>query len=351
MATREIKCSQAISEAHIQSMERDPSIFIYGVGVADPSGIFNTTLEPRKKFGKERVIDTPMSENSMTGVGVGAAMCGMRPVLVHARVDFLLLTMDQIVNHAAKWRYMAGGKLSVPLVIRAVVGRGWGQAAQHSQSLQALFAHIPGLQVAMPTTPYDAKGLLLQAMTSDMTTIFLEHRWLHEKTGPVPEEYYTIPFGKANVVREGKDVTLVAISHMLMEANIAAEELSKENISVEVIDPRTVRPLDEATILGSVQKTGRLVVADTGWKACGISAEIGALAAEKAFRYLKAPIVRVALPDTPTPCSPALEGIYYPTAKDIVHEIKTLLSKEHHLDRPEFSGLKPAKEKEFSGPF
>ena len=184
---REIKYVEAISEAHIQSMEKDPSVFIMGVGVDDPNGIFGSTREAFKKFGSKRVFETPMSENALTGIGIGASLCGLRPVLVHARNDFLLLTMDQIVNHAAKWRYMAGGKLSVPFLIRAIIGRGWGQAAQHSQSLQALFAHVPGLQVIMPSTPYDAKGLILASMESNHTTICIEHRWLYDKTGPVPE--------------------------------------------------------------------------------------------------------------------------------------------------------------------
>lgn len=349
MAEREIKYNQAISEAHIQSMERDPSVFLMGVGVADPTGLFGTTLEPRKKFGLSRVFDTPMSENTITGVGVGAALCGMRPVLVHARNDFLLLTMDQIVNHAAKWSYMAGGKLKVPFLIRAIIGRGWGQAAQHSQSLQALFAHIPGLQVIMPVTPYDAKGMILHAMESNMTTVCIEHRWLYEKTGPVPEKYYTVPFGKGRLVKEGKDVTIVAISHMVLEALTAVDELSKAGISAELIDPRSLRPLDEDMILSSVKKTGRLLVVDTGWKTCGISAEIAALAAEKALRYLKEPVVRLTLADVPTPCSPALEALYYPSPKDIASAAEKLVKGVSVAASGDSS--KPLREKEFTGPF
>lgn len=347
---REIKFSQAISEAHVQSMEKDESVFIMGVGVDDPKGIFGTTLEAHKRFGK-RVFDTPLSENTLTGVGVGAAMCGMRPVLVHARDDFFLLTMDQIINHAAKWRYMAGGKLNVPFLIRGIIGRGWGQAAQHSQSLQALFVHIPGLQVIMPSTPYDVKGLILSSMKSDRTTICIEHRWLYEKMGPVPEEPYTIPFGKGNVVRKGKDMTLVAISHMVLEAKTAAEECAKENIDVEIIDPRSLRPLDEELILESVKKTGRLVIADTGWKMCGVSAEISAVVAEKGFDFLKSPIVRITIPESPTPCSSILENAYYPNHKDIVHVVKTLIQGKAQKKTEESMTLRPAKEKEFSGPF
>lgn len=347
--TREIKYVQAISEAQIQAMDNDPSIFIFGVGVADPSGIFGSTVEARKKFGRPRVFDTPMSENTLTGIGVGAALCGMRPILVHARNDFLLLTMDQIVNHAAKWKYMAGGKLNSPLLIRAIIGRGWGQAAQHSQSLQALFAHIPGLQVIMPVSPYDAKGLILSSLESQRTTICIEHRWLYEKTGPVPEERYTIPFGKGNIVRKGKDVTLVAISHMVLEAKTVADELAKEGIDVEIIDPRSVRPLDEDMILESLKKTGRLVALDTAWISCGVTAEIAALAAEKGFKYLKAPVLRIGLPDVPTPCSSVLEAAYYPNAKSVAQSIRNLVAglnekiSHHETAKP--------KEKEFSGPF
>jgi pyruvate dehydrogenase E1 component beta subunit len=346
---RELKYNQAISEAHLQSMERDPSVFLMGVGIADPTGLFGTTLEPRKKFGPARVFDTPMSENTLTGVGVGAAMCGMRPVLIHARNDFLLLTMDQIVNHAAKWSYMAGGRLKVPFLIRAIIGRGWGQAGQHSQSLQALFAHIPGLQVIMPATPYDAKGMILAAMESSMTTVCIEHRWLYEKTGPVPEKHYTVPFGKGRLVQEGKDVTIVAISHMALEAMTAVDELSKAGISAELIDPRSLRPLDEDMILSSVKKTGRLLVVDTGWKSCGISAEIAALAAEKALRYLKEPVVRLTLADVPTPCSPVLEALYYPTPKDIVSSAEKLVKGSSAAVLGDSS--QPLREKEFTGPF
>ena len=351
MSAREIKYSQAIAEAHVQSMERDPGVFIFGVGVADPSGIFGTTAEARKRFGTGRVLDMPMSENTLTGMGVGAAMCGMRPVLVHARNDFLLLTMDQIVNHAAKWKYMCGGKLDTPVLIRAIIGRGWGQAAQHSQSLQALFAHIPGLNVIMPVAPYDAKGLLLAAMESPHTTVCIEHRWLYEKTGPVPEEHYTVPFGKGSIVRKGKDATIVAVSHMVLEAKTAADELAKEGIEVEILDPRSLRPLDEPLILESLKKTGRLVVADTGWKACGISAEVAAIAAEKGFRDLKAPVARITLPDAPTPCSSVLENVYYPNSKNLIHAVKSLVhgKAERHAEEPLVP--KSAKEKEFSGPF
>ncbi|MBI2915556.1 MAG: alpha-ketoacid dehydrogenase subunit beta [Elusimicrobia bacterium] len=306
-------------------------------------------MEARKRFGIPRVFDTPLSENTLTGIGVGAAICGMRPVLVHARNDFLLLTMDQIVNHAAKWKYMAGGKLSVPFLIRAIIGRGWGQAAQHSQSLQALFAHVPGLQVIMPSSPYDAKGLILESLQNDLTTVCIEHRWLYDKSGPVPEEFYTIPMGKGNLVKKGKDVTVVAISHMVLEAKTAALECEQEKIDLEIIDPRSLRPLDEDLICQSVKKTGRLIVADTGWKRCGLSAEIAALVAENCLRDLKQPVVRITLADTPTPCSSVLENAYYPTAKNIVHAAKNLVHGNSGAKDEVVASQKT--EKEFSGPF
>lgn len=347
---RIIKYAQAIDEAHVQSLEKFPEAFVMGVGVADATGIFGTTKAVTQKFGNTnppRVFDTPMSENTLTGMAVGAAITGMRPVLVHARNDFLLLTMDQIANHAAKWRYMSGGEFTTPFLIRAIVGRGWGQAAQHSQSLQSLFMHFPGLQVIMPVTAYDAKGLILAAMESDKTTICIEHRWLHEKAGPVPEEYYTIPLGKGRVVREGKDVTIVAISEMVLEAETAAGELEKEGISIEIIDPRTLRPLDTELILQSVKKTGRLVVCDTSWATAGASAEILAVVAEGAHGALKSAPKRITILDTPTPCSPALEAVFYPNPKMIVDAVRGMISGKDSREKHETD----TSTKQFSGAF
>lgn len=315
--TRQLKYSQALDEGLCQAMDWDPMVFVMGVGVDDPKGIFGTTLGAFKRFGARRVFDTPLSENALTGIAIGAALDGMRPVLVHARNDFLLLTMDQLVNHAAKWRYMSGGKLTVPLTVRAIIGRGWGQAAQHSQSLQALFMHVPGLKVVMPSSPHDAKGLLIAAIEDEAPVIVLEHRWLYDQVGPVPEEHYRVPIGQATVVREGTDVTIVAISHMVVEARKAAEALRTEGIEAEVIDLRTLAPLDKGTVLSSVRKTGRLVVADHAWRTCGAAAEIIAIAAEEALDALKAPARRITLPETPTPCAATLEKAYYPGAAEI----------------------------------
>ncbi len=350
-ADREITFREALDEGLCQAMEKDASVIVLGCGVDDCKGIFGTTVSATKKFGSKRVFDTPLSENALSGIGVGLALKGMHPLIVHARNDFLLLTMDQLVNHAAKWRYMTGGKLSVPLTVRAIIGRGWGQAAQHSQSLQALFAHVPGLKVVMPSNAYDAKGLLIAALQDKNPVIFIEHRWLFEHKAAVPEDFYSVPIGKGRVARAGNDVTIVAISHMVFEALQAAEALCKEEINAEIIDLRSIRPLDDEIILGSVRKTGRLVIADTAWKSFGISAEIAARVQEKLFGRLQAPILRVCLPDVPTPCSESLEKVYYPGAKEIQKAVKALLRNQHALPHDERALARNAETMSFEGPF
>ncbi|HNQ35364.1 MAG TPA: transketolase C-terminal domain-containing protein, partial [bacterium] len=270
------------------------------------------------------VFDTPLSENGITGVAVGSALAGRRPVLVHQRVDFMLLTMDQLVNHAAAWRRMFGGRLTVPLTIRAIIGRGWGSAAQHSQNLQALFSHVPGLKVVMPATAYDAKGLLLAAIADPDPVVFLEHRWLYDTVDEVPAGAYLVPLGKAVVRRPGRSVTVAAISHMAGEAEKAARLLAERGIEVEIIDLRTLRPLDLETVLASVEKTGRLVVADTGWRTGGVAAEVVAAVTERGFGLLRRAPVRVACPDLPTPAGPELEKAYYPGAAEILRAVEGL---------------------------
>lgn len=314
---RVLSYRDALLEAQRQLLAGRPEVYLLGEGIDDPGGVFGSTVGLAKEFGPGRVMDTPIAENGLTGIAAGSAMCGMRPIFIHMRMDFLPMCMDQIVNHAAKWRYMTGGKVTCPLVIRSIIGRGWGSAAQHSQALHGLFTHFAGLKVAVPASPYDAKGLLLAAVDDGNPVMFCEHRWLYDFKGYVPEEMYNAPFGKAVVRREGSDVTIVAVSLMVYEAVKAARELEKEGISAEVIDPRTIKPLDMETILASVKKTGRLVIADTGNMMTGISAEIAAQAAEKGFEYLKAPVLRVGLPDTPTPASPVLEQAFYPGVEDI----------------------------------
>lgn len=318
----------AIREALYQALELDPKVFVMGEGVDDPGGVFGTTLNLHKDFGRNRIFDLPIAENSFTGIAVGAAISGMRPVVVHMRMDFLLLSMDQIVNHASKWHYMFGGRQRVPLVIRSIIGRGWGSAAQHSQSLQGLFMHVPGIKIVMPSNAYDAKGLLLSSIADNNPVMFIEHRWLYDQKQHVPEEIYTIPFGKGMIKKEGKDVTVVSISFMVPESMQAAKRLQEEGIDIEVIDPRTLKPLDIELIVSSIKKTGRVIITDMGWKTGGVASEISAMINESAFEYLKAPILRVTLPDTPTPASPVLEKGFYPTSDNIVRAVKSLLGRD-----------------------
>jgi len=324
---RRLSYSLAINEALHQMMAHDPSVFLIGQGVKSPWYVGNTAAGLLKKFGSGRVIDTPVSENAITGTAVGAALVGMRPVVVHPRVDFMMYAMDPIINEAANWHYMFGGKSSVPVVIWGIINRGGEQAAQHSQSLHALFAHVPGLKVVMPSTPYDAKGLMIAAIEDDNPVVYMDDRWLYNLEGEVPEEIYSVPIGKGIIRREGKDVTLVANSYMVVESMKAAEDLEREGIDLEVIDLRSVKPLDETLLFESIKKTGRLVIADGGWKTCGMAAEISALISENIFDVLKAPIMRVTLPDAPAPASRTLEKEYYPNFKTIVHAVKAVLKK------------------------
>ncbi len=322
---RTITYVQAINEALCQLMEKDDRVFLIGQGVTSPWYVGTSTVGLIDRFGPERVIDTPVSENSITGTAVGAALAGMRPIVVHPRMDFMYYAMDQIANHAANWHYMFGGQLSVPLTIWGIINRGGEQAAQHSQAIQAMFAHIPGLKVVMPSTPYDAKGLLVASIEDENPVLFIDDRWLYNNRGNVPEELYSVPIGQGIIRKEGRDVTLAATSFMATQALKAARQMAKEGISVEVIDLRSIKPLDETLLLTSVRKTGRLAIADGGWKTYGIGAEISALVAEKGFGYLKAPIVRIALPDAPAPASRTLEKAYYPDADRIEAEVKKLL--------------------------
>jgi pyruvate dehydrogenase E1 component beta subunit len=292
----------------------------------------------------------------MTGVAIGSALVGMRPVMTHQRIDFALLAVEQIVNQAAKWHYMFGGQKCVPLVVRMIIGRGWGQGAQHSQSLEAWFAHVPGLKVVMPAGPYDAKGLLISSIEDNNPVIFLEHRWLYNVTGEVPEGVYRVPLGKANVIRQGKDITIVADSYMTLESIRAAEFLAKQGVSVEVVDIRTLRPLDEDTILGSVRKTGRLIAVDSGNITAGFGAEVVARAAEKAFASLKAPVKRIGLLDSPGPTSPGLTRYFYPRASHIIRAVKETLGLEMSRRDAEFEALDASvphdvPDKYFTGPF
>jgi pyruvate/2-oxoglutarate/acetoin dehydrogenase E1 component len=325
---RKLSYSLAINEALHQMMDGDPSVFLIGQGVKSPWYVGNTAKGLLEKFGPERVVDTPVSENAITGTAVGAALVGMRPVVVHPRVDFMMYAMDPVINEAANWHYMFGGKSSVPVVIWGIINRGGEQAAQHSQSLHAFFAHVPGLKVVMPSTPYDAKGLMVAAIKDNNPVIYMDDRWLYNLEGEVPKETYSVPIGKGIIRREGKDVTLVATSYMVVESVKASEELETEALEVEVIDLRSVKPLDETLLFDSIKKTGRLVIADGGWKTCGMAAEISALVSENVFDYLKAPVARVTLPDAPAPASRVLEKEYYPNSKTIADAVRVVLRRK-----------------------
>jgi pyruvate/2-oxoglutarate/acetoin dehydrogenase E1 component len=326
-SVRNLQYSLAINEALHQCMAADADVFLMGQGVKSPWYVGNTALGLLERFGARRVIDTPVSENAMTGAAVGAAIAGMKAVVVHPRIDFMLYAMDPVINQAANWFYMNGGKSSVPVVVWGIINRGGEQAAQHSQSLHATFAHIPGLKVVMPATPYDAKGLMVAAIRDPNPVVFLDDRWLYRTEGHVPQRCYEVPIGKAAVTVEGRDVTIVASSFLAVESLKAAKELETKGIGAEVIDLRTVKPLDAGAILASVEKTGRLVVADGGWRTCGIAAEVCALVAEHIPGRLKAPAIRVTLPDCPAPAAKTLEEDYYRYSRHIVEAVEKTIQK------------------------
>lgn len=316
---------EAVHEALDQAMSIDSRVFIMGQGVNDSVGMFGATTDLFKKHGKERVFETALSEAGMMGVAVGSAATGLRPFYCHNRPDFLMLAMDQIVNHASKLNYMSGGKCPIPLVVWATTGMGWGSAAQHSQALHGLFMHIPGLKIVMPSSPYDVKGLIASAIEDNNPVMFFEHRKLFNQRSHVPEELYKVPIGKAIVRKEGSDVTIIAVSQMVVESITAANELATKGISVELIDLRTVKPFDKELILNSVKKTGHVIIADTGWKTGGISAELSAFIVENAFADLKKGVVRIGCEDVPTPASYVLEDAFYKNHKDIVFNAKQVL--------------------------
>lgn len=315
---------QALNEALRQEMERDPNVFLFGEDVGQFGGCFGVTQGLFDQFGEKRVRDTPITESAIVGAATGAAAAGLRPVAEIMFVDFIGVALDQLFNQAAKIRFMFGGKAQIPMVLRAPQGAGIGAAAQHSQSLEAWFMHVPGLKVVMPSTPYDAKGLLIAAIRDNNPVVFLEHKLLYGIEGEVPDEPYTVELAQARVCREGEDVTIVATSKMVHTALEAAEKLANEGLSVEVVDPRTISPLDMGTIIESVKKTHGVVVAHEAVKTAGAGAEIAARVAEEAFDYLDAPIVRVGAPFTPVPFSPPLEQAFIPGVEQIVSAVKSL---------------------------
>ncbi len=318
----------ALKEALREEMQRDEKVFLMGEDIAEYGGAYKVTDGLFREFGKERVRNTPISEAAIIGTALGAAITGMRPVAELMYIDFTGVSMDQIVNQVAKIRYMVGGQLNVPLVIRTQGGAGRSSAAQHAQSLEAWFAHVPGLLVVMPSTPYDAKGLLKTAIRDDNPVMFIEHKLLYTEEGEIPEEEYTIPFGVADIKREGEDLTIVATSRMVLHTLAAAEELADEGIEAEVIDPRTLMPLDKETILNSVRKTNRLLIAHEAVGRGGFGAEIAAIAAREAFDYLDAPIERVAAAPVPVPFAPVMEKFVIPDKDDIVEAARKLVRYE-----------------------
>lgn len=340
-----LKYGEAIRAALIHAMEMDPTVFVMGIGVDDHKAVFGSTKDLVKRFGRGRVFDTPISEAAMTGVAIGAALGGMRPVHIHIRTDFLYLAMDQLLNLAAKWRSMFGGQMSLPIVVRAVIGRSWGQGAQHSQSLQSLFMHVPGIKIAMPTTPFDAQGLLLAAIIDPNPVLMIEHRLLYDIPGEVPDPCCEVPFGQTIIRRGGRDLTIVANSYMVVECLKAAEFLEEHGIDVEIVDPVCLVPMDRETILNSVRKTGKLLIVDTSWVTCGVSAEIAALVAENAFYALKQPIKRMGMQPVTCPVSKPLENAFYPNAKTITTEVFAMMGR----DLPNVEA--PVLSSNFKGPF
>ncbi len=324
MPERELTFGEAINEALAEEMRRDPRVFIVGEDVAEAGTPFKVLSGLVEEFGKDRVIDSPISEPGFTGVGVGAAMTGMRPVVDIMFGDFLTLAMDQIVNQAAKVHYMSGGKMKVPIVFRTTLGATRRSAAQHSQSLHAWLSHIPGLKVAVPSTPYDAKGLLKTAIRDENPVVFFEDKMMYKLKGPVPRQDFTIPFGVADVKRQGRDITLVATSSMVQVALAAADKLEQAGIQAEVIDPRTTSPLDRQSLIESARKTSRAIVIDEGYQAYGVTAEIASVIADGAFYDLDSPVKRMGAMDVPIPFSPALEDLTVPTPESVFDMARSL---------------------------
>jgi pyruvate/2-oxoglutarate/acetoin dehydrogenase E1 component len=325
---REITLSQAVNEAIAEEMRRDPTVFLLGEDVAEAGTPFKVLKGLVEEFGRDRIIDTPISEPGFTGIAVGAAMTGSRPIVDLMFGDFLFLIMDQICNQAAKTHYMSGGKLNVPMVLRTNLGATRRSAAQHSQSLHGLVAHIPGLKVALPSSAYEAKGLMKTAIRDNNPVVIFEDKLMYQEKAPVPEEEYLIPFGKANILKTGRDITFVATSSMVQVAQKAAAILSAEGIEAEIIDPRTIVPLDEETIVESVRKTSRAIVIDEGHQSFGVTAEIAARIAEKAFYHLDAPVQRMGAMDVPIPFSPALEDLTVPTPDGVADRARRVLKGE-----------------------
>jgi acetoin:2,6-dichlorophenolindophenol oxidoreductase subunit beta len=317
---------EALNEALNLAMDLDPNVFLLGQGIDDPLASFGVTKGLVEKYGSDRVFDVPLSEEAILGACVGAALTGSRPINFHNRPDFLLLAFNQLVTHASKITWMDNGQTKLPIVIWAAIGRGWGSGAQHSQAIQGMLLGVPGLKIIMPSTPADAKGLMLSAIADTNPVLVFEHRWLMRQKGSVPEGFYTVPIGKGVYRRRGEKLTIAGTSHALEIALKASDELKAEGITADVIDLRTLKPLDEEILLESVKKTGHLMVVDTGWAMAGVCAEIGCLVAEKAFHDLKGPVVRIGLPDVPCPAGFFLEQHYYPDGEKMKAAIRRCIA-------------------------
>ncbi len=346
---RKIKFFEAINEGFEISMKNNKNVCLIGLGVTDPKGIFGTTSGLLKKFGKKRVFEIPIIENAITGIAIGASLNEMRPVLSHQRVEFALLSLEQIINQAAKWFHMTAGKQKIPIVIRLIIGRGWGQGAQHCQSLETIFSHIPGLKVVSASNPYDAKGLLVASIEDNNPVIFFEHRWLHNTFGFVNKKNYKIPIGKAKKVKQGKDISLITYSYGVVLAIRAAKILAKYGINAEIIDLRTLRPLDKKSILLSVKKTQRALVIDNGWIKYGISSEIISILYENDSIKMKARPIRIGFKDSPIPSTRELAKYCYPFCEDIIKKVMKIFKKKYNLDFK--TELTDVPDHNFLGPF
>lgn len=350
VAPRLLKFSEAIREATHVVMHENPNVSVLGLGVTDPLGVFQTTKGLEAAF-PGRVIETPTAENGVMGFAIGSALVGMRPIVTHQRVEFSLLAIEQIANQAAKWNYMTGGLASMPIVIRLIIGRGWGQGPQHSQSLDPLFAHIPGLKVIAPATPFDAKGMLIAAVRDNNPVVMLEHRWLHNINGEVPSKAYETPIGEARVARIGKDLTIATYSYMVTEALMAAELLAQHNIEVEVIDIRSHRPMDIDTIFQSVKKTGHLITLDNGWTKFGVGSQVISEIVGRDLTVLKANPARLGIEDTPIPSTRALANVAYPGQRTIIEAVASQLKCDmSHLDK-QIQNVQDTPNRLFTGPF
>ena len=339
---------EALNEAIIQEMDRDPRVFVYGIGVPDHKKIFGSTNGILERVGPDRCLDTPIAEDSMTGFGLGAAINGLRPIHIHIRVDFLLLAMNQLANMVSSFCYGSAGKTKVPIVIRAVAGRGWGQGYQHSKTMHSTFAHIPGLKVVTPTTVADAKGLMISAIRDDNPVVLIEHRWLYWQQGNLPDGDYTVRIGEPNILRKGSDLTIIATSWMNVEAIKAAEILQRRGVSVAIVDPRTLAPLEDEMLVASVEKTRHCLVADNDWSFCGFGAEVAARISEKCFGKLKSPVQRIGFAHVPCPTARHLENEFYPNAETIIRAVEKKLGlPPSDLSQENFY----SHENRFKGPF